>query len=237
MDDSAAVNDRGVHPELWAPAKCSQCKSKIWNSAGGESRCRRCVLGLPAPVAPICTICFDDSDNAAALHRCAPQSFESWSSRPCTHRFCMDCMKSYIGSKLDDQVWNVKCPAVDCRYFLNQFDVERFAGSAELQRYQKLRNTDFSSRLVEVLGGQDDEFAKWAKTNTQACPRCHLMCEKSEGCNSMVCRCGTNFCYKCGGESCICGEQHHIIPADGPQLATWHVRSGAVRVPSVAASA
>ncbi|GLI59474.1 hypothetical protein VaNZ11_001357 [Volvox africanus] len=30
------------------------------------------------------------------------------------------------------------------------------------------------------------------------CPRCKQMVERSEGCNHMLCRCGSNFCYACG---------------------------------------
>jgi hypothetical protein len=46
----------------------------------------------------------------------------------------------------------------------------------------------------------------------------------------MTCKCGTVFCYRCGGRDCICGEHHHVLPEHGPQLATWHIRSGAMNV-------
>ncbi|GFR46017.1 hypothetical protein Agub_g7496 [Astrephomene gubernaculifera] len=46
----------------------------------------------------------------------------------------------------------------------------------------------------------------------QPCPDCHMMVERSEGCNHMRCRCGAEFCYACGAlydsrtglKSCSC---------------------------------
>ncbi|KAF9259004.1 hypothetical protein L218DRAFT_700856 [Marasmius fiardii PR-910] len=34
----------------------------------------------------------------------------------------------------------------------------------------------------------------------QSCPGCHHMVEKMSGCNHMVCRCKSEFCYRCGGK-------------------------------------
>ncbi|KAI8973945.1 hypothetical protein BDB01DRAFT_808183 [Pilobolus umbonatus] len=33
------------------------------------------------------------------------------------------------------------------------------------------------------------------------CPRCHALVEKMTGCITVQCRCGTSFCYRCGGYS------------------------------------
>ncbi|KAJ8091877.1 hypothetical protein PM082_024109 [Marasmius tenuissimus] len=38
-----------------------------------------------------------------------------------------------------------------------------------------------------------------AKEKWQKCPGCARLVERNEGCYHMTCRCGTNFCYKCGG--------------------------------------
>jgi hypothetical protein len=37
-----------------------------------------------------------------------------------------------------------------------------------------------------------------AKQQWKQCPKCMQMVERSEGCNHMLCRCGSGFCYKCG---------------------------------------
>ncbi|KAI8370303.1 hypothetical protein BD560DRAFT_329572, partial [Blakeslea trispora] len=38
-------------------------------------------------------------------------------------------------------------------------------------------------------------------TNWTRCPRCENIVEKSKGCTTMYCKCGTTFCYRCGGLS------------------------------------
>ncbi|KAI3430203.1 RING-type domain-containing protein [Psidium guajava] len=45
---------------------------------------------------------------------------------------------------------------------------------------------------------------KWAQ-----CPNCHILVERSGGCDRIYCRCGTKFCYRCGcvwkrGYGCLC---------------------------------
>ena len=45
----------------------------------------------------------------------------------------------------------------------------------------------------------DDKFLKFVKgAHYKICPVCGVWVEKTEGCNNMRCRCGNNFCYKCG---------------------------------------
>ncbi|KAK5580632.1 hypothetical protein RB653_000654 [Dictyostelium firmibasis] len=41
---------------------------------------------------------------------------------------------------------------------------------------------------------------KWVVQNTKQCPACNIIIEKIDGCNSMECVCGTNFCYGCGNK-------------------------------------
>lgn len=49
-------------------------------------------------------------------------------------------------------------------------------------------------------------FQKWTRdrpngvANCQKCPTCRVFIQRSTGCDHMTCnRCGTHFCYKCGG--------------------------------------
>lgn len=49
-----------------------------------------------------------------------------------------------------------------------------------------------------------EQFVQGAKF--KQCPKCKFWVERSEGCNHMSCRCGTNFCYDCGGTGCPHGS-------------------------------
>ena len=47
----------------------------------------------------------------------------------------------------------------------------------------------------------DHAFMKMAKGKKfKQCSKCKFWVEKSEGCDHMRCRCGKDFCYKCGGD-------------------------------------
>ena len=55
-----------------------------------------------------------------------------------------------------------------------------------------------------MLGNR--QFQNWTKdrpngvANCQKCPTCRIFIQRSSGCDHMTCnRCGTHFCYKCGG--------------------------------------
>lgn len=65
-----------------------------------------------------------------------------------------------------------------------------------------LRTCPVSEDDMQVLELADAN--KW-----KACPKCGTLIERSEGCNSMACRCGQEFCYTCGDvyeveRSCEC---------------------------------
>lgn len=44
------------------------------------------------------------------------------------------------------------------------------------------------------------------------CPKCKFWVERIEGCSSMACRCGHEFCYDCGGSDC----PHGMCKNKGP---------------------
>lgn len=46
------------------------------------------------------------------------------------------------------------------------------------------------------------EMAK--RVGWQTCPKCMAVIQRVWGCNSMVCKCGTNFCYGCGAMMVVC---------------------------------
>ncbi|KAF9257131.1 hypothetical protein L218DRAFT_936113 [Marasmius fiardii PR-910] len=91
------------------------------------------------------------------------------------------------------------CPNPQCSAFLgsmrSQFRIRRTvtcgACSTRLRislSYRRRRQNEHDQ--LRLLAGS----RKWKK-----CPCCHQMIEKTDGCNHMTCRCGGQFCYKCGG--------------------------------------
>lgn len=49
-------------------------------------------------------------------------------------------------------------------------------------------------------GMADDKFEAFVTgRNFKACPRCQAWVEKTMGCDHITCRCGYEFCYRCGG--------------------------------------
>ena len=54
---------------------------------------------------------------------------------------------------------------------------------------------------------EDSTFEKFAAGQKfKQCNVCRFWVEKSLGCDHMTCRCGNEFCYKCGGpyKECDC---------------------------------
>ena len=49
-----------------------------------------------------------------------------------------------------------------------------------------------------------ENFVKGA--NFKQCPKCSYWVERALGCSTMTCKCGTEFCYDCGGTKCPHGR-------------------------------
>ena len=67
---------------------------------------------------------------------------------------------------------------------------------------EMIQKWDELKKKVKCLTNEEKDF-KWIEANTKECPNCHLIIEKSYGCNYMLCDtkaggCGTAFCYICG---------------------------------------
>jgi hypothetical protein len=192
----------------------------MWAESSLPSMCRRCSYGGFELTTKTCTICFDE---AALVVGCKSIRQESFSSVACNHKYCKECISRHVTTRLDEGVWNIRCPGENCKYFFGPQDIGRFVSAAYAERFDVLRNADYSQHLRDVLSDPTNDFSQWAKKNTQACPVCHVIVERTEGCNSMACKCGTVFCYQCGGSTCVCQLR---VPEE--RLAFWHLQSGII---------
>ncbi|KXT13901.1 hypothetical protein AC579_2634 [Pseudocercospora musae] len=86
----------------------------------------------------------------------------------------------------------------------------------EAEHFGACASTGFE--LVRGLARQQ----KW-----QQCPDCKRLVEKIDGCNHVLCRCGCDFCYKCGThlDRCLCedddeddeDEENYFVLPDPPR--------------------
>mmetsp|Transcript_10032 Transcript_10032/g.24098 ORF Transcript_10032/g.24098 Transcript_10032/m.24098 type:complete len:264 (+) Transcript_10032:630-1421(+) len=106
------------------------------------------------------------------------------------------------------------CMHPGCSATLPDSQVKKLTPSI-YQRYIQNKFMDYEKRVLDLFLF-DDDFAAWARANTQSCPRCHVLVQRSDGCNHMRCQCGHQFCYRCGrpySADCNCA-----YAADGPEF-------------------
>lgn len=109
------------------------------------------------------------------------------------------------------------CPTADCKFafiYDPEDDGARFVCPTCNKEYclqcRVPYHVDMNCEEYQINSTEldvDKKFLKFAKGKKyKQCPKCDFWIERSLGCNSMRCRCGTNFCYKCGGEfpNCLC---------------------------------
>lgn len=108
----------------------------------------------------------------------------------CKCFYCGECLARWITSALDDG-GEVRCPTESCAFKLFADDIKRLGTDDDLAKYTALRTRQCGDRLEEALA--DKSLAKWISENTRACPRCQVIIERSQGCNSMLCTCGERF--------------------------------------------
>jgi len=111
------------------------------------------------------------------------------------------------------------CPTPDCSYvfFKTNNDSSDFGCPVCKKRYCLACKIDYHS------GSTCEQYQAWSVANGTAddlftdfvvghkfkkCPGCQRWVEKDEGCDHMTCRCGYEFCYRCGGKygRCQCAN-------------------------------
>lgn len=202
-----------------------------------------------ASIAPACPICFEAE---AAKVKYASVANESWenSDRCNAHGICKPCLQRYVEVKvLEDCLWNLRCPGEGCSYRLINDDISEALVESErreeaLALHSRLRHENFAPRLEEMLASQQAVAADSSKeldtceamllAECQVCPNCFVLVRREGGCTHIVCRCGQDFCFGCGGpvsddsDDCCCEEREDNIPDEDemggegrPAFAFW----------------
>lgn len=86
------------------------------------------------------------------------------------------------------------------------------------QQWHKGFTCDSYQKWKKQFKDYDGSFMNWIKASTaKQCPGCNFWVQRTDGCNHMTCRCGTEFCYICGGEygRCSCeGDDYYDSDID-----------------------
>jgi len=161
-----------------------------------------------------CPICFEIPTSVVQYASTSNHSWSNSSSRCDGHGICWSCLQKYIEIQvLSEGKSNIRCPGVSCRYHMLQEDIEKAmwgATAAErvLSVWKQLRDESCQDRLWDAISADTQDIdARWVLQHSQPCPTCFTLARRERGCNHVVCRCGTAFCFGCGApcdDGCIC---------------------------------
>merc|ERR1712048_573963 len=122
----------------------------------------------------------------------------------CKHPICQECLAAYFRVRVEEQrVFDIFCPHPGCRNQLYEADVKKMAQCGLIEegiskRFAELRTRDYTARLcsfAEMLpeAGQDFSLIRQLYETVRVCPRCSVVIQKSQGCNSFYYICGHHF--------------------------------------------
>ncbi|CAE6996954.1 hypothetical protein P3342_000490 [Pyrenophora teres f. teres] len=128
----------------------------------------------------VCDICCDDDNNM--------QTF----AMKCGHRFCLDCYRQYLGTKIQDEgeAARIRCPGEGCTRIVDSKSLDLLVTEELHDRYHTLLTRTYVD---------DKENLKWCPA-----PDCKYAVEcgvKSKELARIVptvhCECGHDFCFGC----------------------------------------
>ncbi|EPQ59027.1 hypothetical protein GLOTRDRAFT_33666, partial [Gloeophyllum trabeum ATCC 11539] len=142
----------------------------------------------------------------------------------CAHRFCTECLRSYVQSKLQEGRFPIFCPVCmtgdgskheypeDYQTFV-EFEMTAFSILIHCRQCKESVFVDKGEYSeMEILtsavaggthscDGSNELKDLMEQRGWKNCPGCQTPAEKVEGCNHMTCPtpgCNSHFCYRCG---------------------------------------
>lgn len=124
----------------------------------------------------------------------------------CNHGVCSQCMAAYVTARVEEnRVFDIRCPHEGCRNELYESDVvdlhqRGLLAESVMNQFANLRAQDYKQRVTSLRddffeGRLDAGTMSAMSKNVRLCPRCNIILQKSEGCNSFGCSCGHRFQY------------------------------------------
>lgn len=154
----------------------------------------------------VCEVCFEEKTDRLELPPLKTGNGDVLRNADCNHGICRQCMASFVVARVEEQyVFHVRCPHPGCKNELYEQDLNRLVKVDALEasvaaRFAELRARDFTARaktFTEALPQSNVDYGlvRTLWETTRICPRCSLVIEKSQGCNSFYCICGNHFNY------------------------------------------
>jgi len=143
-----------------------------------------------------CQVCFEMSSERLALPKLTTINGDTLRVGDCNHPVCRSCMAAFVTARVEDQyVFGICCPIEGCKNELYEQDVDKLVVAGALKPgvatlMAKLRKQDYTSRLSDVCA---DLGPTAGGQSMRVCPRCSVIIQKSEGCDSFGCICGHKF--------------------------------------------
>jgi len=143
-------------------------------------------------------------------------------------------LKNYVDIHGDEMSW---CPTADCSYaFIYDKDISVFncprcnksyCLNCRVPEHKGMTCKEY--QINSRMDKNDQMFFDFVRGHKfKQCTQCQYWVEKNEGCDHMTCRCGYQFCYKCGGKyqecECVRAAQNNIRP--NPPAIRGGIRGG-----------
>lgn len=163
-----------------------------------------------------CEVCFELCTDRLPLAELKTGNGDVLREADCGHGICRTCMTSYVVARVEDQhVFGLRCPHEGCRNELFEQDISKLPLPPTVcQQFAKLRSQDYTARAKDLKATllESIDAAKTARELckiAKLCPRCSVVVQKSEGCNSFFCICGHHFQYD---------KAPSVLPAHFPKV-------------------
>jgi hypothetical protein len=152
-----------------------------------------------------CLVCFEERTIRLPLPTLATLNGDVLRAADCNHPICRDCIAKFVAARVEEQrPFGIRCPFEMCKNELYEQDIEVLVNSGALapkvgERLAELRKQDYTSRLssltelTQTHSAEDYKLMRRLWSSTRRCPRCNVIMERSEGCDSFGCICGHRF--------------------------------------------
>ncbi|OBT84646.1 hypothetical protein VE02_07062 [Pseudogymnoascus sp. 03VT05] len=171
--------------------------------------------------------CYDEYDNICDACGDA-KKVEDIGYAPCGHEYCRHCIQDLVRAALTDQsLFPPRCcrqpiPLNTIRTLLNSELVHGLINKKI--EFETPNRTYCSTRICSAFIRSDNiannvefhQILQMVRDNGwQRCYTCSSVVELKYGCNHITCRCGAEFCYRCGltWKSCSCEQwdEHRLL--------------------------